>query len=106
MKQILSKEQFELEIRQASRQAPIFVMFTSPTCEPCKRTKPVLETIADDNLVTIAIIDIAETPDLAVAQGIRSVPSLMAFKGGFCVDQLIGISTASSAREFVEQHSK
>ena len=106
MKQIESKEQFEIEVCQASRQAPKIVMFTSPTCEPCKRAKPLLEKLGADNLMEIMTIDIANNPELAVAQGIRSVPSLQAFSGGYCVDQLVGLTTADGARNFVEKHAK
>jgi thioredoxin 1 len=81
---------FELEVLQADK--PVLVDFWAPWCGPCKMVGPVLDEIAGEKLEAVKIvkINIDENYQFAGKYGVRSVPTLLIFKDGQPVDQLIG----------------
>ncbi len=68
------------------------VDFWAPWCGPCKMIAPVIEELAEDfdGKATIAKVNTDEEQDIAIKFGIRSIPTLLFFKDGKVVDQMIG----------------
>ena len=90
---VVSAENFESEVLQSNM--PVLVDFWAPWCGPCKMLGPVIDQLADDysGKAKVAKIDIDaddSTKQLAVQQGVSSIPALMVFKGGEKVDETIG----------------
>ena len=78
----------------------VLVDFWAEWCGPCKMQLPILEKISDEiPNVKICKINVDENTDLAVKFGIRSIPTMMVFKNGEKVEQLIGLKNKKELSE-------
>lgn len=71
---------------------PAVVDFTATWCGPCKQIAPIVEELAGEyaGKVKIGKLDVDESPAVATKFGVRSVPTLLFFKGGEVVDEVRG----------------
>jgi thioredoxin 1 len=81
---------FEDEVLSA--ELPVLVDFWADWCGPCKMIAPAVEELATEyaGKAKIGKVDVDSNQTTAAKFGIRSIPSLLIFKGGKVVDQLIG----------------
>ncbi|MGN6583630.1 MAG: thioredoxin [Rhizobiaceae bacterium] len=86
----VDKNNFQSSVLQSSE--PVVVDFWAEWCGPCKMIAPSLEEIATElgGKVKIAKLNIDENPELAAQFGVRSIPTLMIFKGGEVADMKVG----------------
>ena len=73
---------------------PVLVDFWAPWCAPCRMLGPVVDEIATENIGKFAIakVNVDDAPGVSTQFGIRSIPSLIYFKGGAKCDQSVGVS--------------
>jgi thioredoxin-like negative regulator of GroEL len=71
----------ELLGAEAPGTGPTFVVFTTPTCEPCKAVLRSIDTATQGTGAT-RTINVRERSDLALKHGVRSVPTTMLIDGG------------------------
>ena len=77
----ISDDSFESEVIQS--ETPVLVDFWADWCAPCKMVAPIVEELATeyDGKVKFAKLDVDSNPMVATTYGIRSIPTLLIFKG-------------------------
>lgn len=98
--------EFPARVIEASHGHPILVDFWAGWCGPCKMLAPVLEGLAEEyqGRFLVAKVDTDREAELAAQYGIRSLPTVMVFKGGEPVDEFFGALPESEVRVYIERH--
>ncbi|MFP2903316.1 MULTISPECIES: thioredoxin [Corallococcus] len=99
----LGDAEFQREVLES--QEPVLVDFTATWCPPCRVIAPVIDTLAAEykgrmKMVKLNVDDHPKTPE---QYGIRAMPTLLFFKGGKVVKQVVGAVPKAKLEEAVRQ---
>jgi thioredoxin 1 len=88
-----TEQNFESSVLKSD--TPVLVDFTATWCGPCKALAPIVEKIADDytGKAKVGKLDIDANPEITAKYGVRSVPTVMVFKGGQKVASHSGLTS-------------
>ncbi len=95
----VSDSDFEQEVLKSTK--PVLVDFWAPWCGPCRMVSPIVEELATeyDGKVEFVKVNTDDNPNTSVKYGIRSIPTLLVFKDGEAVGQIVGFRPKSDLKE-------
>ena len=99
----LTDDTFEEEVLESD--LPVLVDFWAEWCGPCRMVSPIVEELAEeyDGKAKFGKVDVDENADISMEYNIRSIPSLLIFKDGEVVDQVVGAVPKSQLKKKLDQ---
>lgn len=100
----VSDATFESEVKKSD--IPVLVDFWAPWCGPCKTIAPIVEELAADFTGQVKVVKVNTDDNIKTAQEYRisGIPSLLIFKNGEPVEQLVGVHKKSTLSEMLTKH--
>ena len=100
----VNEQTFTKEVLEA--EVPVLVDFWAPWCGPCRMIAPLIDELASDygGKLKAVKLNTDESPGIATEYGIRSIPTVMIFKGGQKLDTVIGAVPKSTLTNTIDKY--
>ena len=100
----ISDNEFDSSIIQCGK--PALVDFWAEWCQPCKMLAPTIEEIAGeyDGRITVGKLNLDANPATAKKFGIRGIPTLLLFKDGEVIQQMVGVKSKAEIKKIIDEN--
>jgi thioredoxin 1 len=101
--QTLTDTNFEQTVNQTT---PVLVDFWAEWCPPCRRLAPTVDELAGeyDGRVVVAKMNTDDNPETPMRFSVRSIPTLLLFKDGQILEQVVGLVDKNSLKRLIDLH--
>ena len=101
----LTDGDFEQTVLKSDK--PVLVDFWAEWCGPCRMIAPAVEVLADEYSGRVAVgkLNIDENPNTPMKYGVRSIPTLLLFKGGEVVEATVGVAGKEQLAALLDKHA-
>jgi thioredoxin 1 len=102
--QTLTDTNFEQSVIKS--QQPVVVDFWAEWCGPCRRLAPTIDELATDydGKVVIGKLNVDENPATQSRFSIMGIPTVLIFKGGEIVEQIVGLADKTALKKLIDKH--
>jgi thioredoxin 1 len=100
----ISDDQFEEQVLKSSE--PVLVDFWAEWCGPCRAMEPAISALATDYVgkVSVGKLNVDDNPSITMRYMVRGIPTVMLFKGGQIVDQIVGLVDKTTLKQMLDRH--
>ena len=100
----LTEANFDSTLKESA--VPVLVDFWAEWCAPCKRLAPTIDAVAVDldGKLAVGKLNVDDHPGVTGRFGIRGIPTMILFKGGQAVEQIVGLVSKDELKKMVSAH--